>query len=123
MPVRGNINGTGLGLWICKQIVTAHGGKIWFESNLDKGSTFFVALKTDTQDERKYFYFKSLAATLVFVSALSFVISPNGTAEIVSVMHTLTASVQAISKPLQRKQHQLQQKKLKPKKKSLHQKF
>lgn len=48
-----NINGTGLGLWICKQIVTAHGGKIWFESNLDKGSTFFVALKTDTQDERK----------------------------------------------------------------------
>lgn len=34
----------GLGLAISRQIVEAHGGKIWFESNPDKGTTFFVDL-------------------------------------------------------------------------------
>jgi signal transduction histidine kinase len=41
-----NMRGTGLGLFIAKEIVTAHGGKIWVESEGDgKGSTFFVELK------------------------------------------------------------------------------
>jgi signal transduction histidine kinase len=34
----------GLGLYICRQIVEAHGGRIWFESEPGKGSVFFISL-------------------------------------------------------------------------------
>jgi signal transduction histidine kinase len=44
--VRGEktVTGTGLGLYICKQIILAHRGKIWAESNPGQGTTFFIEL-------------------------------------------------------------------------------
>jgi signal transduction histidine kinase len=40
--------GTGLGLYICKNIIQAHGGKIWAENNADaNGATFMFSLPID----------------------------------------------------------------------------
>lgn len=43
------ISGTGLGLYLCRELIELHCGRIWFESVEEQGSVFFIALPCPSQ--------------------------------------------------------------------------
>ncbi len=45
--------GIGLGLSFVKEVVNLHGGKIWVQSELQKGSVFSIALPIGNRDQER----------------------------------------------------------------------
>jgi C4-dicarboxylate-specific signal transduction histidine kinase len=47
------VQGMGLGLSVCRTIITAHGGKLWAANNPERGATFFFTLPVAKEESNR----------------------------------------------------------------------
>jgi signal transduction histidine kinase len=50
-PTTASVKGTGIGLFLVKNLIEAHRGTIWVESEMGKGSTFWFRIPKSPQEE------------------------------------------------------------------------
>ena len=50
---KGARRGSGLGLWVCQEIIRSHGGQIYINSKVGKGTTFLVGLPLPSESRRE----------------------------------------------------------------------
>jgi signal transduction histidine kinase len=48
---KGARRGSGLGLWVCQEIIRSHGGQIYINSKVGKGATFLVGLPLPSESQ------------------------------------------------------------------------
>jgi PAS domain S-box-containing protein len=59
------VGGTGLGLFICRKIIELYNGRVWVESELGKGSTFYINLPRISSDKAQALLAKETANNII----------------------------------------------------------